>query len=74
MRKKYLGLVDVVVSTGIGASDGHDDKIAALDEVVVDGGLELVLVLLDPFAKVDGKCNHFCCLLFGGGGRGCLSL
>lgn len=58
----YLGLVDVVVGTGVRASDSHDNKVTALDEVVVDRRLEFVLVLLNPLAKVDGKCNHFCCI------------
>lgn len=51
--RSYLGLVDVVVCPGIGSSYSHDDKVAALDKVVVDGWLQLVGVLLDPLAKVD---------------------
>ena len=54
----YLGFVDMVVSAGIGTTDGHDDEVTALDEIIVDWGLQLVGMLLDPFAKVDGKGNH----------------
>lgn len=54
----YLGLVDVIVSAGIGSAHGHDNEISALDEIVVDWGLELVSMLLDPFAKVDWECDH----------------
>jgi len=54
----YLSFVDMVVSTGIGTTDGHDDEVTALDKVIVDGRLQLVGVFLDPFAKVDGKGNH----------------
>ncbi len=63
-RNVYLGLVDVVICTGIGSSDSHDDKVTALDKVVIDWRLQLVLVLLNPFAKVDGKCNHVGRVLF----------
>lgn len=52
--KRYLGLVDVVVCPSIGSSNCHDDKVATLDKVVVDRRLQLVGVLLDPLAKVDG--------------------
>lgn len=54
----FLSLVDVVVCPGVGSSDSHDDKVAALDKVVVDGRLQLVSVFLDPFAKVDGQWEH----------------
>jgi len=55
----YLGLVDVIVSAGIGSTDSHDNEISALHQIVVDWGLELVGVFLDPFAKVDWECDHF---------------
>jgi hypothetical protein len=51
---EYLSLVNVVVCPSIRSSYSHDDKVATLNKVVVDGRLQLVSVLLDPFAKVDG--------------------
>jgi hypothetical protein len=54
----YFRLVDVVISASIGTSDGHDDKVATLDQVIVDRRLQFVGMLLYPFAKVDGKGNH----------------
>lgn len=47
--------VDVIVGAGVGAAHDHDGLRIRVDAVVVDGWLEEVRVLGQPFGEVEGE-------------------
>lgn len=53
---KHLGFIDVKVSSGIGPTHHHHDKVLAkMNALIVHGRFQELLVLIEPTLEVDGR-------------------